>query len=222
VLAMSCTLLLAVYAGSAAGAAHAPSPVCGSSKGKTLALDKRARVYSLPLRGPLAERDPDGARLIGCLRGNEHTLRLGTTVSGNSGWNPLKGAVNPEVAAVAAPFAAYSTSLSGIDFNRAWAIVRNLETGEVLQTADADPHGGVEQSSTVTDMAVRHSGTVAWISQGKFVGGGRSWDQVAYSAPEQEVVILDEGKAIGLRSLEIRGSRVTWLDEGGRRAAEMP
>lgn len=216
--------LVAALAGTPAYGAQAPVPVCGSPAGKTLAMGAHARVHSLPFRGPRAEKHPEGVRLIGCLPETEKFLQMGTNIDTFSGPSPVDLPVNPDAAAVSAPLAAYSTTFNGIDFNYAYAIVRNLSTGEVLQVAEADPRGGVEQSTTVTDLALRGSGTVAWISQGVFVAGGgfAHTAEVAFAVPGQEAVTLDENKTIGLHSLEIHGGRVTWLDGGVRHSAEMP
>jgi hypothetical protein len=146
---------------------------------------------------------------------------LGTTRYVGSRY-PARGSIDPEAAAIAAPFAAYSTRFQGVDFNRIWAIVRNLNTGEVLQAVDAAPKLGVEPESSVMDMAVGHSGAVAWISQGRSLGGGRRNGEVALSVPGQPPEILEEGGGIDPESLQLHGNRLTWTSEGARHGVAMP
>lgn len=221
-LGVGCALLLtAPFAGSAA-AIGVSSSKCRPVGSKMIALEPRGRVYSLPLRGRRREASSEDVRVIGCLFSSGHALRLGTSRGALSGLNPLAGAVNPKVAAITAPFAAYSTSVAGIDFNRIWAIVRNLNTGEVLQTVNASPKVGVEPESSVTDMAVTHFGSVAWISQGRSFGSGNRNSEVALSTPGKPAEILEESDGITPDSLELHGSRLTWVSEGVRRSAEMP
>lgn len=221
VIGLGALCALAVCFSGSAAAIHVSSSKCKPVGGKTIAIEARARVYALPLRGRLAEQDPEDVRVIGCLFSTGRALALGTSRGAPRGFKPLAGAVNPEVAAVTAPFAAYSTSVQGVDFNRIWVIVRNLITGEVLQTVSAAPKVGVEPESSATDMAVSHSGAVAWISQGRSLGGGGRNSEVALSAPGQPTEILEEGD-IDPESLALHGNRLTWTNEGVRRSAEMP
>src|SRR5690242_14595667 len=100
-------LLLAAPVAGSAPAIHVSSANCRPLGSRTLASDRRGRIYSRPLRGPNAERDPEGARLVGCLFRPSHLVMLGTTRYVSTRY-PAKETINPEVAAIAAPFAAYS------------------------------------------------------------------------------------------------------------------
>jgi hypothetical protein len=218
--AISVALLAAPAAGPAA-LIHVSSANCRPLDSKTLASDRRGRIYSRPLRGPNAEQDPEGARVVGCLFSPSHLMTLGTTRYVSTQY-PAKETINPEVAAIAAPFAAYSTSFQGVDFNRVWAVVRNLRTDQVINVVPASPHVGVEPVSSITDLTVTASATVAWISQGRSLAGRRRNAEVAFSVPGQPTTILDEGDGIDPHSLELEGSTLTWIDEGTRRSASMP
>lgn len=214
-------LVLAAPAAGPAAAIHVFSANCRPLDSKTLASDSRGRIYSRPLRGPNAEQDLEGARVVGCLFNPSHLVMLGTTRYVSTRY-PAKETINPEVAAIAAPFAAYSTSFQGVDFNRVWAVVRNLRTGEVVDVAETSPGVGVEHVSSVTDLAISASATVAWISQGRSLAGGRRNSEVAFSVSGQPTTILDEGDKIDPHSLELHGNKLTWLDEGVEHSAEMP
>lgn len=222
VLGAACGLLLAISVTGTAQAIGISSSKCRPVGSKTIAIEARARVYSLPLRGKRAEQNPEDVRVLGCLFNTGHALPLGTTRGNLGDFKPSAGAVNPKVAAATAPFAAYSTESFGIDFNQTWVIVRNLNTGEVLQTANASPKIGVEPESFVTDMVVTNSGKVAWISQGGSLAGGHRGGEVALSAPSQPTEVLEEGDGIDSDSLELHGSRLTWTSEGIQHSAEMP
>jgi hypothetical protein len=203
-----------------AAAIHVSSSRCRPVGSKTIAIEPRGRVYSLPLQGPSAEQNPEGVRVFGCLLGTGHALLLGRTGFARSR-DPAKNPIDPGVAAVAAPFAAYSTRFQGVDFDRIWAIVRNLKTGKVLRGINAAPKAGVEAEFSVTDMAINHSGAVAWISQGRSRGGGGRNSEVALSVTGQPTEVLEEGGA-DPESLELHGNRLTWTSEGVRHSAEIP
>ncbi|MGN6215663.1 MAG: hypothetical protein ACTHN7_01725 [Solirubrobacterales bacterium] len=218
-LVVLCALLVVCSDGSA-GAIHVSSSKCRPVGSKTIALEVHGRVYSLPLRGPSAERDPEGVRVVGCLFGTGHPLLLGRTAFVSSR-DPAKNPIDPDVAAISAPFAAYSTRFQGVDFNRVWVVVRNLRNGEVVDIAEASPRVGVEPVSSVTDLAVASSAAVAWISKGQSLAGGGPNSEVALSAPGQPTEILEEGD-IDPTSLELHGKRLTWTSEGVQHSAEMP
>lgn len=220
-LGAACTLLLAAPAAGPAAAIHVSSANCRPLGSKTLASDQRGRIYSRSLRGPSAEQDPEGVRVVGCLFNPSHLVMLGTTRYVSTRY-PAKETINPEVAAIAAPLAAYSTSFQGVDFNRIWVVVRNLRTNQVVDLAAASPRIGVEHVSSTTDLAIAASATVAWISQGRSLAGGRRNSEVAFSVPGQPTTILEEGDGIGSHSLELHGSHLTWLDDGALHSAELP
>jgi len=223
--ALAALCALPLLASSADSQATVPvgSPKCGSAAGTTLAAGRRARLYSVSTRGPRAESSPESVRVLGCLYGPRPPLELGASSYTQAGSrDPTKGRINPEVVALAAPVAAYSTSFQGIDFNRNWVVVRDLRSGAVLTVAAADPEVGVEPVSALTDIAVARSGAVAWISNGRSLGGSRRGSEVGVAAPGGSAEVLDEGAGIDPESLQLKDGSLTWTDEGAPRSAPIP
>lgn len=217
---MACGLLLAISFAGAAEGIGVSSSKCRPVGSKTLIRDAHTRIYTLPTRGQEAERSPESVRVFGCLLGPGRSFLLGTTVAGFR--NGSAGQINTETIAVAAPFAAYSTSSVGIDFNVASVKVRNLRTGAAYTVHYPVPAFTVEQVSSISDIVVTPSGTVGWIGEGRFVAGGAPDAAVGLAGLGQSATILEEGPGIDPKSLQLEGSRLTWLNEGVLHSAEMP
>lgn len=110
-----CALLTVTSPAASRASAGAARAECNPAGNTTLVAGRRGRLYSVPTRGPRAERSPESLTVIGCLHGPWPPLELGSTAYGNGGFqNPAKGRINPEAVALAA----YPTSFQGIDFNR--------------------------------------------------------------------------------------------------------
>lgn len=219
-LGAACALLLAASFASSAPAIGVSSSKCQPVGSKTLVRDAHARVYSLPTRGSDFERDPESVRVFGCLFGTGRSSLLGKTIEGLI--NGSAGTINAEALAVATPFAAYSTTRLGIDFNDVSVEVRNLRTGAVFTVQRPIPVFRVEQVSLVTDIVVTSTGTAAWIGQGRSLAGGGRRTTVSLAPPGQTATLLDEGSSVDPHSLGLHGNQLTWLSEGMLRSAEMP
>lgn len=219
-LGAACALLLAACVAGSAAAVGVSSSKCRPVGSKTLTRDAHARIYTLPTRGPDFERDPESVRVFGCLFGPGRSLLLGTTLVGFMNGSP--GRINTEAIAVATPFAAYSTTSQGVDFNDVSLHVRNLRTGAAYTVTQPIPVFGVEQVSAVTDIAVMSSGTAAWIGTGRSIPRGVRHMTVSLALPGQPTTILEEGPGIDPESLRLEGNQLTWTNEGVLHSAEMP
>jgi hypothetical protein len=210
--------VLALLNGGSAAAVGISSSKCLPVGSTALARDKHARIYSLPTRGTVAEQNPESVRVLGCLFGSGHALLLGTTV--------FTGRRNSQIATeafdVATPMAAYSIVFQGVDSRSVYVVVRNLRDGEKVSEFSGAPSVGVEQISSVTDIEVNSSGSVAWIGQGHSLGSGANGAEVAVGAPSQPAEVLDKGNSIAPKSLELKGNTLSWIDAGTRRTAPMP
>lgn len=213
-----CVLLLGALGGGSTAAIHVSSSKCLPVGSTTLARDKHARIYSLPTRGSVAERDPESVRVLGCLFGPGHALLLGTTAFTSR----REGQIGTEAFDVETPMTAYSTRFQGVDFNRVSVVVRNLRNAEQVRELAGEPRVGVEQISSVTDIEVTSSGSVAWISEGHSLGSGASGAEVAVAAPGQPAEVLDKGNGIAPKSLELHNNTLSWINGGSRRSAPMP
>jgi hypothetical protein len=222
-LAALCALPLLPSSSDSQATVGVGSPKCRSAAGTTLAAGRRARLYSVPTRGPWAESSPESVRVLGCLYGSWPPLELGASSYTQAGsHDPAKDRINPEAVALAAPMAAYSTSFQEVDFSRNWVVVRDLRSGAVLTVAGAHPAVGVEPASAVTDIAVTRSGAVAWISSGRSLGGSGRGSEVGVAAPGGSAAVLDEGDGIDPESLQLKDGTLTWTDEGAPRSAPIP
>lgn len=219
-LGAACCLLFAAFATGSAAAIGVSSSKCRPVGSKTLTRDAHARVYTLSTRGPDFERDPESVRVFGCLFGPGRSLLLGTTVPGFR--NGSAGQIDTEAIAVATPFAAYSTTSQGVDFNIVSVKVSNLRTGAVFTVTQPIPFFGVEQVSAVTDIVVAPSGTAAWIGTERSIPRGLRHMTVSLAPLGQPATVLEEGPGIDPESLELHGSQLTWLNEGVLHSAEMP
>jgi hypothetical protein len=208
----------ALFNGGSAAAIGVSSSKCRPVESTTLARDRHARIYSLPTRGTVAEEKPESVRVLGCLFGTGHALLLGTTVS----WTRRESQIATEAFDVATPMAAYSIVFQGVDSRSVYVVVRNLRDGEKVSEFSGAPSVGVEQVSSVTDIEVTSSGSVAWIGQGHSRGSGANGAEVAVGAPGQPAEVLDKGNGIAPKSLELKGNTLSWINAGTRHAAPMP
>jgi hypothetical protein len=121
---------------------------------------------------------------------------------------------------VAGRIAAYAVTTCGVDTGSATVVVRRLSDGARLFVHAAADAAGPEGFVTVTTIVARPSGAVAWIARASTIVGHRNVTGV-YARHGSGVTKLDSGNAIGLRSLRLSGSTISWQNGSGRRSARL-
>lgn len=122
------------------------------------------------------------------------------------------------LARFAAPYVAYVPTIEAVPGN---VFVLNMRTGRKHEYESAQP---IEHAicAEVTSLAVKRDGALAWIAT-NFLNSGcphppgpvievRAHDRTGFH-------VLDTGTAIVPGSLQLSGSRLTWIDAGMTRSA---
>jgi hypothetical protein len=189
-------------AASAAKTEHPAAAHCGPATAKTLTANGRARVYQ------------QGANVYGCSASSGRRFRLGASSITLD---------QPRVAlvALAGGDAACALSSHGVDTGSAEVVVRRLTDGRVLHRAPAVSQvSGPESFSSVTALVVTRGGGAAWIGSSSSIAT-RGHRVEVRRVDARGRAMLDSGPGIGLRSLRLRGSRLTWADAGRERSATL-
>lgn len=184
-------------------AATAPNIPCGPTSARTLASDGVARVYA---------RDK---HVYGCAASDQRSFRLGEVARGSD-----RKRVGP--LALAGVDAAYGMTTSGVDTISVEIVVSRLSDGHVVHHSNAitGPLPG-EFYERVFAVVVKDDGSVAWTAQAGSI--------ISHKAPERQVekidhtgrTLLDGHRQIGLRSLRLTGSELTWRDGSATRSATL-
>ncbi len=182
--------------------ARASAPICGPARARTLASDRRARVYT------------GGDWVYACAAGARTRQRLGLHVSCLGGTRVGPFALSGEVVA-------YAAESCGVDTGRTSVLVRRLSTGRQLASAPAlSTPLGPESYTAVSALALAGNGDAAWIAVGRAIVAGHSATAVMALDGRGEHQ-LDSGTAIATRSLQLHGRTVRWRDGGSWRTAQL-
>ncbi len=147
--------------------------------------------------------------VFGCVRHGTHRYRLGS-----SGVDCMGSSGRVEDVTVSGDLAGYALGRCGVDTIGASVVVSDLRTGRRIVNRPAATILVVEGAVTVGEIVLRENGAVAWTVQASSIVAHRSTRQVIEADAHRETV-LDTHGAIGLRSLRLAGSTVSWRD-GGR------
>jgi hypothetical protein len=156
-----------------------------------------------------------GKAVYGCSDRGGRSYRLGT-----SGFCTGADRVGP--VAVAGEMAGYGVQRCGVDTGTAQVLARRLTDGSVLRTAPATSRvPGAESYQSAAAVVVKADGAVAWIGQAHSIIG-RGGDVIeVHRSDHRGQAELDRGQGIALRSLRLRGSRISWLHAGTGRSAPL-
>jgi hypothetical protein len=120
-------------------------------------------------------------------------------------------------------------------------VAKNLLTGGARLWAVGGRRGSPKNAPSVTDLALKRNGSVAWIAiqrvalpvQPVYIPPGttlppiyppRRWSyerRVVAGNRTGEQVVLDSGESIDLHSLRLHGSTLSWTDFGETRMAQL-
>jgi hypothetical protein len=165
---------------------------CGPRSATTVASDRQARIYE------------SGGNVYGCVTGR-HTYLLGQT---SSRTHPSHERVGP--IALAGRDAAYGRALQGVDTLSMEVIVRRLDNGRTVHDVNAVKGPlGPEFFESVDALVVKADGAVAWMANGGSILAQESQTQVNRIDRRGEAT-LDSTAANVIRSLRLRGSRLSW------------
>jgi hypothetical protein len=165
---------------------------CGSNGGHTIAASSAARVYSLH------------GHVYGCAGRAGRVYRLGSSATCIS--TRLVGPVT-----VVGDLAAYGAQSCGIDTGSSQVVVRRLSDDQQILTAGASSlQLGPESYVSVTAVALRADGHVAWIAMGSSIATHRK-DVEVHQQDARGAHLLDSGAAVRPQSLKLRGTRLTWI-----------
>ena len=107
----------------------------------------------------------------------------------------------------------------GVDNGSSTVTVRSLRTGRLRSRhAGVTEAPGPESVSSVTGIALKANGSVAWIGQANSIIGPAFIREVERS-DSTGFAVLDKGDGIGLHSLALHGSTLSWSDDGKTHSA---
>jgi hypothetical protein len=204
-----CQLWVGVVAG-VAGSGGAVAVSCPPQHGHVYVLksDRQAVVYE----GLNAEKLYEA---FGCARGQTHRYALGMTggasSDGGAGLDRFRLA-GPVVAyeeyAFNAPEAPVETATNVI-------FVRNLRTGRVLHRLPTGPSTPPDKigRGPVSGLVVKSDGTVAWMTGGVVEGVETN---VIHVVDRLGSRVVASGTGIDPNSLRLRGSTLSWMQNGTR------
>ena len=184
---------LIVWGPSAAWGTSPAARRCGPRAAPTIAASRQARVYAW-----------DGG-VSGCSFVHGRSFRLGNTAE-------ALHQSRVQLVVVAGADAAYSLAGSGVDTVSATVMVRRLTDGRRLVHFGATRSGLVEGFESVTSLALKSDGAVAWIGAVHSIVAHRQVIEVhaAASASGSANRVLDSGLGIAPQSLRLHGSTLTW------------
>jgi hypothetical protein len=211
-----------------AALAHGSAPECGSGHGRLVVADRLAEIYIA--REPVFQshtrkvvNSSTGYR--GCIYGSTRSFRLGGTGGGTA--SRAGGTEDLVLAGADVAYETYASAgtASGTGASYTYVVVRNLQTGRVLNEVPSgiplEPkphHVGV---GGVAAIVLKSDGSVAWLA----VDGERS--ESAERAAGREVVYYDlysldgagerlvaSGTEIDPSSLALAGSTFYWTQGG--------
>jgi hypothetical protein len=164
----------------------------------TIAASRQARVYAWQ------------GGMYGCSFAHGRSFRLGTTAE-------ALHQSRVQLVVVAGADAAYALASSGVDTVSATVVVRRLTDGRRLGHFAATRSGLVEGFQSVTSLALKSDGAVAWIGVAHSIVSHREVIEVhaagaSSSGPGSGSAnqMLDSGPAIAPQSLRLRRSTLTW------------
>lgn len=202
---ISLTAVCALAAwGSSAAASPLPSRAaeCGPAAAKTLAASSRARVYS------------QGGSVYGCIAGARRSRRLGSA-------GLCIGTTRISPVAVVGELAAYGAESCGVDTGSTLVQLRRLSDGRTLfSTSATTASPGAESYQQVGSIVVRRSRALAWIVGTSSLATHRQVKQVLEREGSGSRV-LATGAGIELGSLRLRGSQLSWRDNGAEHTARL-
>jgi hypothetical protein len=169
---------------------------CRTNPGRTVLKSPGSRVL-------LVEASDGYEYAVACLYSVDKPVTLGLDIDGD-----------PDVGLyrLAGPYVAYrESSCEGLGSCLSDVFVRDLRTGKkVFEGPQGVPF------DDVSDLALKETGAVAWIAQPEG-GDGVSppgAETTLWASDRQGFRVLDSGDGIGLRSLELSGSTLTWVKDG--------
>jgi hypothetical protein len=169
---------------------------CRTHPGRTVLEGPGSRVL-------LVEESDGYDYAVACLYSVDRPVSLGLDIDGD-----------PDVGLyrLAGPYVAYrESSCEGLGSCLSDVFVRDLRTGKkVFEGTQGVPF------DNVSDLALKETGAVAWIAQPEG-GDGVSppgAETTLWASDRQGFRVLDSGEGIGLRSLELSGSTLTWVKDG--------
>lgn len=199
---MSGAVVFCTCAGATAAAGSSGHTPCGPRGAKTLAESGVARVYAAQ------------ETVYGCSSHSPKTLVLGSA-------NDCFNAEEVRPAAVAGEVAAYGTYACGVDSAGGDLVVQRLDTGKMLHSVGAITGPlGVEAAYEVTSVVAKPDGSAAWIGHGHAIGPPRNATEV-HDVTAHGTRLLDSGPGISTGSLRLRGSVLSWRDNGHTRTARL-
>jgi hypothetical protein len=204
-LMIGCAVLGTAACGSAASTAGSKSKArhCGPSGAHTLVSGRQGRVY---------ER---GGGVFGCAFGSGSGHRLGAV---------SRSLVEPTVGpiAIAGTVVAYGSKTFGTDTATVMVDVRRLTSGRFLHARPALTQPVRPESfQTVSSVVVASDGAVAWIGSAESGPSRNRMDVEALEIDASGERVLDSGAGVDPSSLRLNGSRLTWMDSGASRDAEL-
>ncbi len=199
-----------------------PSVSCGpAADGATIVAGQRVRIYEVSRTEPTGgTRRLEDSLAFGCLIPRGKPRLLGSTLSRLAVYRNKKiGLVDTDTFELRAPWIAYTKTISGIDTWTLYVVAINLRTNRrnVCAVGGGGPDGD-RPPANVSEIALAADGTVAWT--GTRLVRESYEKQVAVCSRTGEKVI-DSGEGIGLHSLKLHGSTLSWTDFGETRTAQL-
>jgi hypothetical protein len=125
----------------------------------------------------------------------------------------------PRLAGTLLAYVAGETAIGG-----AFADIRILDMGDATagRTVDATPGPPDHGTSRVHDLVLKLNGSISWmVGRGSYDPGFPSFQQQLWALDSTGQRMLDSGPSLELRSLELSGSTLTWVNDGIVRSAAL-
>jgi hypothetical protein len=195
---------LTVWGPSAAWGTSPGPRRCGPRAAPTIAASRQARVYAA-----------DGG-VFGCSFVGGRSFRLGNTAE-------ALHQSRVQLVVVAGADAAYALSSFGVDTVSATVVLRRLTDGRRQEQFAATSSGLVEGFQSVTSLALKSDGAVAWIGVANSIVAHREITEVHADASASGSAnrILDSGPGIAPQSLRLHASTLTWRHGQATRRATL-
>jgi hypothetical protein len=175
------------------------------------------RIFALAKESVEPPRDKSsaiaGRPIFACLKATGKPWPLNITASKTG---TIWVGVDEDALAIHFPRVAYAFTDYYFDTHRTWIRVKDLRSGVITRSCPAGGALAPNRLPRISDVVLNGKGSVAWSAVGSQYASSAN-AVIACDATGQRT--LDSGEGIGLESVSIQNSVVTWLDNGTQREA---
>lgn len=196
-------------------------PICGDATAVTIQGNQKIRVFKVS-RPASTGSSRRVSLVLACAASSKSRLLGATDTTSYKG--KFLPAVDTKNLLLRPPWVGYVQTNSGVDTWTMIVTARNLRTGALTYCSVGGSRPPNEAGPTVTGIALKSNGSLAWIGTGNKNPSSILGPFVSRVAEcgATGTTILDEGEGIDLQSLELHNSVLQWMDSGNLRTAALP